>query len=74
MRAESFEAWLTDPVTKWVFAGIKKAQAAELKEWIRLSWDEGNADQHNLTVLRTRAEALGELIDNDFETWSVWND
>lgn len=73
MMRDEFDLWLKDPVTRWVFAAIAKAQEQERAEWMRQSWENGEADQHNLTVLKTRADALGELADNDFETWSHWN-
>lgn len=73
MTRDEFEMWQQDPVTRWVMAGITNAQAQEKAEWDRVSWGNGVADQHVLAVLRTRSDALGELIDNDFETWSQWN-
>lgn len=73
MKREDFDAWRKDPVTKYIFAGIAKAMAAEKAEWMRQSWDGGTADQLQLTELRTRADALGELIDNTYEKWLNWN-
>lgn len=73
MMRDEFDTWLKDPVTRWVFAAIRNAQEQERAEWMRQSWENGTADQHNLTVLKTRADALGELTNNDFETWSHWN-
>lgn len=73
MLRDDFDAWQKDHVTQWVMAAVKKAIEAERAEWMRQSWDGGTADQMQLIELRTRADALGELIDNDFEMWSVWN-
>lgn len=73
MSRDEFDAWLKEPVTRWVFAAVANAREAEKAEWMRQSWGNGSADQHVLTVLKTRADALGELVDNDFETWSLWN-
>lgn len=70
---DEFDLWRKDPVTRWVFAGVAAAQGQEKAEWERVSWGNGIADQQMLTVLKTRADALGELADNDFETWSLWN-
>lgn len=73
MKREDFHGWLTDPVTKWVFAAVKRAAEQEREEWIRQSWDEGKIDPMQLSELRTRANALTELCDNQFETWQLWN-
>lgn len=73
MNREEFEGWLKDPVTRWVMQGVNKAAEQERAEWMRQSWDAGNADPAQLLELRTRANALLELIDNDFETWQQWN-
>lgn len=72
MRGEDFEVWLKDPVTQWVFRAAKKAAAQEKAEWMRLSWETGQSDPAALLELRTRASALTELCDNDFETWQEW--
>ena len=73
MMRDEFELWREHPVTQWVFAAIERAVEQERAEWMRQSWTNGVADQHTLTVLKTRADALGELIDNDFDTWAEWN-
>lgn len=73
MMRDEFDLWLKDPVTRWVFAGIERAQEQEKAEWIRQSWECGKADPAQLLELRTRSEALGDLLHNDFETWSEWN-
>jgi len=73
MNRDEFELWLKDPVTLWIMRAIANAQLQEKAEWDRISWGNGEADQGKLTVLRTRADALGELCDNDYETWSLWN-
>ena len=73
MSRDEFALWLKDPVTKWVMTGVAQAQAQEKAEWDRVSWGNGVADPVVLAELRTRALALGELVDNDYETWSLWN-
>lgn len=73
MRAEDFDAWLSDPMTKWVFGALRKAAEQEKAEWVRLSWGTGQNDPETLLELRTRASALTELCDNDFDTWQEWN-
>lgn len=70
---DEFTLWQRDPVTRWVMAAIANARSQERVEWDRVSWGNGVADQNVLTVLKTRADALGELIDNDFATWAEWN-
>lgn len=73
MKLEEFDAWRREPVTKFIFAAIAKAVEQEKAEWLRLSWDGGEADPLRLAELRTRADALNELIDNDFDTWINWS-
>lgn len=78
MNRDEFDAWRVHPVTRWVFAGIERARAQERAEWVRISWDnappDGKTSPTALIELRTRYDALGEVIENDFETWSNWND
>lgn len=73
MTREEFDGWLKDPVTIWAFKAVRAAAEAEKAEWLRLSWDSGEASPETLIELRTRAMALTELCDNDFETWQQWN-
>lgn len=78
MTRDEFDAWRVNPVTRWIFRGIENAQEAERAEWIRRTWDvpPRHGEQPLLMALielKTRADALGELIDNEFETWSEWN-
>lgn len=73
MTRDEFDIWLKDPVTKWIMAAVQNAAEADKAEWIRQSWDSGSADPMQLLELRTRASALTELQDNDFETWCSWN-
>lgn len=73
MRRDDFEAWLKDPVTVWVMRAVERAQKQEKAEWVRQSWEAGVADQSSLLELKTRADALGDLIDNTFEDWENWN-
>jgi len=74
---DDFDTWLADPVTRWVFDGIRNAQAQEKAEWIRLSWDaappNGVVSPVALIELRTRHDALGDMIENTYENWSEWN-
>lgn len=77
MSRDEFELWRANPVTRWVFDAIRAAQVADRAEWLRVSWDnappDGRTSPTVLIELRTRHDALGELVDNDFETWSIWN-
>jgi len=73
VKREDFHAWLSDPVTKWVFTGVKNAAEQEKAEWVRQSWDNGKNVSSALLELRTRAFALTELSDNGFEDWQEWN-
>lgn len=73
MSREEFDGWKKDPVTLWVFAALRRAAEQERAEWIRQSWDEGKADPAQLLELRTRAAALSEVTEHQFETWQEWN-
>lgn len=73
MKREDFDGWLRDPVTRWIMAGVRNAAEQDKAEWVRDSWESGNASPERLLELRTRASALTELVDNEFETWQVWN-
>ena len=74
MKREHFDAWKKDPVTIELFGLLRKAAEQDKAEWLRLSWDGGEANPLALCELRTRAHALTELADNDFETWTNWSD
>lgn len=77
MTRDEFDAWRVNPVTRWVFAAIENARQQEKAEWLRISWDgappDGKTSPAALIELRTRYDALGELIENGFENWSEWN-
>jgi hypothetical protein len=70
---DEFDLWKKDPVTKWVFAALERAEDANRAEWIRQSWDNGKADEAQLIELRSATEAMSEIRLNDFERWSEWN-
>jgi len=74
---DEFTLWRDHPVTKWIFAAIRRAQGQEQAEWLRISWEarpsDGKTSPAALIELRTRHDALGELIDNDLEDWSRMN-
>lgn len=77
MTRDEFDLWLANPVTRWVFAALEKARAQEQAEWMRISWGaappNGQVSPAALIELRTRHDAFGEVVANDFETWSIWN-
>lgn len=73
MRREDFDAWRRDPVTKFIFTALDKARDREKAEWVRQSWDAGQCDPMQLTELRAKAEAITDLLANDYETWIEWS-
>lgn len=74
MKRDEFETWLKEPVTQYIFKAVRKAAEQEKAEWLRQSWEGGEANPVSLCELRSRAMALTELCDNDFETWKAWSD
>lgn len=73
MTRDEFDLWRVNPVTQWVFRGLRRASAQEETEWQRVSWANGVANQRVLDQLRDRANTLLELEENTFENWLEWN-
>ncbi len=73
VSAEDFDQWRDNPVTQWVMAACAKAADGNRDAWIAASWDMGRADQAELTVLRTRADAYRALCDTDYSDWHSIN-
>jgi hypothetical protein len=55
---DEFEAWRDDGVTKFVMAALLRNADECREEWVRQSWNTGEADQATLIGLRERADAL----------------
>jgi hypothetical protein len=55
---DEFEAWRDDDVTKFVMAALLHNANECREEWLRLSWEGGDADQRKLDGLRERSDAL----------------
>lgn len=55
---DEFEAWRDDAVTKFVMAALLRNADECREEWLRKSWNTGEADQVTLIGLRERADAL----------------
>lgn len=55
---DEFEAWRDDPVTCFVMAALLRNADECRDEWLRLSWEIGEADQRKLDALRERSDAL----------------
>jgi hypothetical protein len=55
---DEFEAWRDDSVTKFVMAALLHNANECRDEWLRLSWEGGEADQRKLDGLRERSDAL----------------
>ena len=55
---DEFAAWRDDPVTRFVMAALERNADECRDEWLRKSWNTGEADQAVLIGLRERADAL----------------
>jgi hypothetical protein len=55
---DEFAAWRDDPTTRFVMHALQRNADECRDEWLRKSWDGGQADQRTLDGLRERADAL----------------
>jgi hypothetical protein len=55
---EEFKAWRDDYTTQFVMAALAHNADECRDEWVRLSWEGGEADQRKLDGLRERSDAL----------------
>ena len=55
---DEFATWRDDPVTRFVMAALDRNADECRDEWLRKSWNTGEADQAVLIGLRERADAL----------------
>jgi hypothetical protein len=55
---DEFVAWRDDNVTRFVMAALERNADECRDEWLRLSWEGGEADQRKLDGLRERSDAL----------------
>jgi hypothetical protein len=55
---DEFAAWRDDPTTQFVMNALTYNAEECREEWLRKSWDGGQADQRTLDGLRERADAL----------------
>ena len=70
VSAEDFEQWRDNPVTQWVMQACDVAAEANRDAWIGASWDMGRADEAELNMLRTRADAYRALRETTYERWA----
>ncbi len=61
--AEEFDRWRDDRVTQWVFASLAMTADENKADWLRRSWEGGDANPMVLTELKTRADAYRAIID-----------
>jgi hypothetical protein len=55
---DEFEAWRDDDTTRFVMAALARNADECRDEWLRLSWEGGEADQRKLDGLRERSDAM----------------
>lgn len=55
---DEFAAWRDDPTTQFVMRALERNAEECREEWLRRSWESGNADQRALDGLRERSDAL----------------
>lgn len=58
---DEFEAWLADPVTEFVMAGVRNVAERVPADWFERAWNGGDLTEATLTRLKTRAETFTEL-------------
>jgi hypothetical protein len=55
---DEFTAWRDDSTTQFVMRALERNADECRDEWVRLSWEGGEADQRKLDGLRERSDAL----------------
>lgn len=55
---DEFAAWRDDPTTQFVMNALQHNAEECREEWLRKSWNTGEADQLTLVGLRERSDAL----------------
>lgn len=55
---DEFAAWRDESTTQFVMAALQRNADECRDEWLRLSWEGGEADQRKLDGLRERSDAL----------------
>ena len=63
MTEEDFDAWLALPVTQHVLKWAKQYSEEARKQWVELSWDNGDCDPVKLADLKAQS-ALAEDFSN----------
>ena len=67
--SEEFQAWRDHPLTRWVFLALERASEAQREDWLRRSWEAGEADPLALVELRTRADAYRAPFETTYEAF-----
>lgn len=69
---DEYEAWLADPVTEFVFAGLKLLSEAQAETFKAAAWGavDGRQDWDELRVTRARCRARAEAY-SDLATLSI---
>ena len=55
---EEFAAWRDDPVTQFVMTALRRNADECREEWMKRSWEAGEADEKLLIAMRERHDAL----------------
>ena len=58
---DGFEAWLADPVTQFVMAGLTRMEQHAQADWLTRSWNTGTADQDLLNRLKAKAQTWHDI-------------
>jgi len=66
-KAEAFDAWRSDPITKEVMASLAVLAERAKEKWMSASWDKGHVDPCLLADLRARHEVVRDLIEMSFD-------
>ncbi len=66
---EEFLRWKSSPITVWVLSALQIGAELQEQDWIKRSWDGGEADPMALKELRVRADAYLAMAECSYEDW-----
>ena len=73
MTREEFDAWRTDPVTRWAMSTLTRGAELQREKWMHESWNNAHCNKFELMELRNKAAVYGELPGMSYEDFCVLN-